>query len=481
MTAKAQETVNPRLMLGPGPVILDPNDAPKTIDGVTVYGINVERDGDNMAIDMTLDVTGLDVKYNRALLFTPCLFNEGDSIHLKSIGIYGRRRYNYYQRNNGDAMISGKKEMVYRVKDMPNTIEYHDIVPYKEWMDGGELQIHRYLYGCCGHIMEEETCGLWVGQEPIEPYLPEYVYVTPKAEVKTRSAEGSAYIDFPVNKTVIDPNYSKNPVELAKINATIDSMRGDKDVTITNIWLKGYASPEGSYSHNRELAIGRVNALKTYVQNLYNLRSSVITTANEPEDWAGLRKYVESSTLEHRTEILEMIDSNLDPDAKEAQIKKRYPAEYKHLLENCYPSLRHTDYRVSYTVRGYSDINEIKSILATQPQKLSLNEMYLVAQTLEPGSDEFNDVFETAVRMYPDDEVANLNAANIDLKRGDLTSAKQRLDKAGDSGEADYARGVLAMLEERYDDAAQCFASAKSKGVAAADENLEYINKNINR
>jgi hypothetical protein len=38
--------------------------------------------------------------------------------------------------------------------------------------------------------------------------------------------------------------------------------------------------------------------------------------------------------------------------------------------------------------------------------------MYLVAQTYEPGSPEFNEVFDIAVRLFPDDETANLNAAS---------------------------------------------------------------------
>ncbi|MFR9257142.1 MAG: hypothetical protein ACLVJ6_17510 [Merdibacter sp.] len=42
-------------------------------------------------------------------------------------------------------------------------------------------------------------------------------------------------------------------------------------------------------------------------------------------------------------------------------------------------------------------------MLATQPQKLSQNEFHLAAQEYEPGTDEFSEVYETAVRMYPAD------------------------------------------------------------------------------
>ena len=72
--------------------------------------------------------------------------------------------------------------------------------------------------------------------------IPQMVYVRPEAEArKSRQIEGTAFIDFPVNRTEINPTYRRNEVELAKIRATIDSVRYDNDITINQVWLKGYA------------------------------------------------------------------------------------------------------------------------------------------------------------------------------------------------------------------------------------------------
>lgn len=137
--------------------------------------------------------------------------------------------------------------------------------------------------------------------------------------MKSRSLSGTAFIDFPVNQTVIYPDYRRNTAELGKIQATIDSVRNDKDVTITSVWLKGYASPESPYKHNTQLAIGRTTALKKHIGLLYNFADNIIQTDYEPEDWAGLRRHVEQSKIDHRTEILALIDSDMEPDAKEAK------------------------------------------------------------------------------------------------------------------------------------------------------------------
>lgn len=444
------------------------------VDGVSVTGLKMERNGQYMSVAMTLNLSRLDVDGNRAVLLTPRLVNGPDSLDLPSVGIYGRKRYLYYVRND-ESMLSGKDELTYKASQRPESILYDNVFSYAEWMNGSSLSIHRSDWGCCNTILAEQD-GL-VGYHT-EAFFPELVYVRPQAElVKSRSLEGSAYIDFPVNKTVIDPDYRRNSLELGKIQATIDSVRNDKDVTITSVWLKGYASPESPYAHNRNLAMGRTEALKKYIHQLYQFVENVITTDYEPEDWDGLRRYVERSNLNHRTEILALIDSNIDPDVKEAKIKQSYPEEYRFLLQNCYPALRHTDYRIAYDIRRYNDVEDIKQVMQTQPQKLSLNEFYVVAQEYEPGTDEFTDVFETAVRMYLNDETANLNAANAAMRRGDNARAQRYLDKAGNSPEAIYARGALAIRNEDYDTARRYLKEAEARGLQQATLTLQQLTK----
>lgn len=444
------------------------------VDGVSIENLRMERNGGYIAIDMLWDLSGLDVDDNRAVLLTPRLVNGNDSLDLQSVGVYGRRRCYFYVRN-GESMLSGKDEKSYKASEKPDTIEYRNMIPYAEWMNGSVLSLHRSDYGCCSTLLAEQNGR--VGRHT-EAFFPELVYMRLQGQIEKRdSLEGSAFIDFPVDQAGIYPDYRRNAVELGKIQSSIDSVRSDMDITITSVWLKGYASPEGSYVHNKELAIGRTAALKKYIQQLYRFEGDVITTDFEPEDWAGLRRYVEQSNLEHRTEIIALIDGNLEPDAKEWKIKRAYPVEYRFLLQNCYPALRHTDYRIAYTIRSYSDVEEIKRIMRERPQKLSLNEFYLAAQEYEPGTDEFAEVFEIAVRMFPSDPIANLNAANATMRRGDLTSAKRYLAKAGDSPEAVYARGALSIRQKDYDSARSYLNEAKSLGLEQAGITLEQLEK----
>jgi hypothetical protein len=153
----------------------------------------------------------------------------------------------------------------------------------------------------------------------------------------------------------------------------------------------------------------------------------------------------------------------------EWRIKSRHASDYAFLPQNVYPGLRHSDYRIEYLIRDFTDINEIKELVRTHPQKLSLQEFYLAAQEYEAGSDDFNYVFETAVRMYPQDEVANLNAAVSALNRGDLVGAEAYLPKAGNSPEAQYARALLPALKGNYSEALPLLRAVSAQVPEAAD------------
>ena len=142
------------------------------------------------------------------------------------------------------------------------------------------------------------------------------------------------------------------------------------------------------------------------------------------------------------------------------------------MVDSIFPALRHSDYEVSYTIRPFT-VEEAIQLIKTHPQQLSLNELFLVAQTYEPGSADFNEVFEVAVRMYPDDETANLNAAVIALRRDDLQAAARYLSKSGSSAEAMNLRGVLAAKQGDLKAAEEYFRQAGS--LEEAKENLRQL------
>lgn len=253
----------------------------------------------------------------------------------------------------------------------------------------------------------------------------------------------------------------------------------DPYATITEVYIKGFASPEGTYKHNTYLAEHRAKALIEYVKGLYHFEQARFTVDFEPEDWAGLEKRVENSSLADKEELLAIIraDEPKDYDRREAKLKAlNGGASYRVLLRDIYPALRHSDYAVRYTIRSFT-VEEARELIYSDPRQLSLNEMFRVAQTMEPGSDAYREVFEIAVRMYPEDPVSNLNAALTAIDAGRLESARRYLAKTSDSAERTLAEAAIAMLENRLDEAEALLGKLSGDPSVASqvEENLRQI------
>ncbi|MBE6288454.1 MAG: DUF3868 domain-containing protein [Mediterranea massiliensis] len=439
--------------------------------------------GENKQVVVTMDITlpaDMKISTNDVLSMTPVLSEkEGTNVKtLPAVWVYGRTRQIVHSRERN--LPEAPYVMVRRDKGEEQIIEYSTRIDYEKWMHGADLFLLSELYGCANCIDEEDK--RYITSAYLERYnvQPQVAFISPEVEeIKHRTEQGRAYLDFPVNKTVIYPDYRRNPQELQAIKATVDVVKNDANTHITQIDIHGYASPEGSYANNTRLAKGRTEALKKYVMEEYGFGNEVFKLESTPEDWAGLRKYVAENNIEQKEEILEIIDATTDKDmdAKEMRIRKLNPKVYAELLRDIYPALRHSDYVVHYVVRGF-DVEEAKRIIKDRPQQLSLQEMFLVAQTYENGSEDFNHVFDVAVRMFPADPTANLNAAAIELQQGSLQQAANFLKKANpELGATMNNMGVLKLLQGDVDAAEAYFKQAQAKGVAEATANLEEVAK----
>ena len=431
-----------------------------------------------VGMDITIPAD-MQISSDRMMTLTPIIQSEDGSANktLPEVVVYGRRREIVNEREGN--IPKDAFEVLRRQKGVEQTINYTARVPFEEWMNGASLELLADLCGCGNHVQQEEKAivmPIHLVRYVIQPHI---AFVTPVAEeIKARAEEGKAFLDFPVNKTTIYPEYRGNPGELQKIRATIDLVKNDANTQITEIDIEGYASPEGSYKNNERLAKGRSEALKQYVQSLYHFEGDIVKVNSIPEDWQGLLNYISNSSFAKKNEMLETLNNDkLSYDARELRLRTIDGQAYSTLLKECYPALRHSDYVVRYVVRDFS-VEEAKEIIKKRPQQLSLNEMSHVAQTYESGSEEFKEVFEVAVRMFPDDPTANVNAAAIELQQGNWNQAEKFLLKSDpQAGATKNNRGVLLMMQGNLDKAEVLFKEAEALGNAEASKNLEEIAK----
>ncbi|MFR9651200.1 MAG: hypothetical protein SNG35_04165 [Rikenellaceae bacterium] len=306
--------------------------------------------------------------------------------------------------------------------------------------------------------------------------LPTLACVMPEeTAIKIRTDKGSAFILFPLNDTVLHPLYGDNEIELEKIVNSINIIAQDSTCVVTDVYIHGYASPEGPYKTNERLSKGRTNSVVEYVNNICNFPEDILVAEYTAEDWEGFEALLINSSYINKSEVLKIIRSNQTPDQKERTIRKKYPQFFNMLLDDWFIMLRHTDYIIKYEVCFFSTIEEIEQIYHSNPRNLSHNELFQLSQRYSNGSDEQYDIFLKSVSLYPEDPIANLNAAGVALRRRNLTAAKQYIDLSPECGEKDLALGVYHLLSEDYDKASHYINRSNQMGVSESEQYLNIL------
>jgi tetratricopeptide (TPR) repeat protein len=240
----------------------------------------------------------------------------------------------------------------------------------------------------------------------------------------------------------------------------------------------GYASPEGGYLFNTNLAMHRAEAVHKHL-DASNLSPDIdITTEDAPIDWQELKQWLAESTIDHSHDIVAIIDNtDIQPANKNKVIRERYPIVYEFMLNNWYPKLRKTAITIDFKPMS---IDKAKAQLNTNPKSLSLEDMYMVALTYQKGSKEFCDIILLAADTYPDSWQARINAANVAMDKGDYQKAEQYLSGIpANNPQAMNSRGILAMSQGKYQEAMQLFQNAEKAGVSEAAYNISLLNKLI--
>ncbi|MDO4165537.1 MAG: DUF3868 domain-containing protein [Bacteroides sp.] len=438
------------------------------------------RMGQSLVVSMRIDITR-NLPSNESVELIPQLSDSlGNFVQLPSVYVNGRRQHLFFHRETARHAKKGYEE-IRRRNGQPQSVSYLRSVAYSPWMRHASLDL---VEKACGCGVPHSVSSAYLTRLNLLPDIrPQVAFITPQVEErKLREESGRAYLDFPLNETTIYPDYRNNPAELAKISRSIDLVKNDTNVVISCIGIHGYASPEGPYKNNDRLARERTRTLKEHVCSRYAFSDTLLTTRYTAEDWDGFVRLLSDtalsdSILPHRAELLRIATGKDAPDRKEQKMRRRYPADFAFILEEWMPALRHSDYTIHYVVRPFT-VEQARRVFADNPKNLSIEEMFRIAQTCEEGSTEYNDIFMTAVRLNPDNPVANLNAACISFLQGDVKSGRLYLEKAEDSPQKTLLQGIVCMMEGNYDEAESLFQQAREAGLTeAADGNLRLLHE----
>lgn len=255
----------------------------------------------------------------------------------------------------------------------------------------------------------------------LRPYT-EYV----KGDMSHR--EGSLFVHFPVDKSLLRRDFRGNAPTLDRIVSITQQIMEDTMSDVRVIQIIGQASFEGSQRRNIQLGRERCQALKRYVQQRVETPDSLYECLNAGEGWDDFRKAVVQDSSKWRQQLLDIIDGEADADRREQKIKKLDGGRaYQYALKNLMAEQRNSGY-----VRIFYD--------------------------------------------YRRDLVADdINRGIALVRQGSYEEGLQLLQKHSADSRSQSPMGVALYGLGRTDEAKQCFSRAAEAGIAEGQQNLRQI------
>lgn len=240
-----------------------------------------------------------------------------------------------------------------------------------------------------------------------------------------------------------------------------------KGAELKDVYIKGYASPEGDFNYNKSLAQRRTQTLSNYISSQYPAlkKAPVYRTEGVGEDWEGLKAAVSGSTLSNKDKILFIIEHNSNDTERESAIRELDNDKTYHiLLEEFYPALRRTTFSLSFDVRPYTS-EELPGVFETKPECLSLYEMYQLAGLYASRGENPLPVYKKAYEQFPGDIVAVLNYANALLKYGkDADGALQVLEVVREDSRVLFPMAIAYDMKGDWRKAEKLLEEAAARG-----------------
>ena len=265
-----------------------------------------------------------------------------------------------------------------------------------------------------------------------------------------------------------------NSTEMNEFRAALKDVATDyENKVLDEIKVSAYASPDGGVMLNDGIAVVReINTAKQMKKELKDAKlDGYVDSEYTAEDWEGFKELISQSNLPDKELILRLLSMYTDPEEREQQIKN-ISSVYSELADEVLPKLRRARVTLNYQIIGRSD-DQIKAQYAQDPAELSLEEI-LYSSILTEDEAEQAGIFNTAIKLYPNDYRAYNNLGVMAYNKGDYSTAASYFAKAESVAKAApevmVNMGYLELLEGNVAEAEGYMA--KGADAKAGDEAL---------
>ncbi|WP_165024298.1 DUF3868 domain-containing protein [Dysgonomonas sp. ZJ279] len=446
---------------------------------------SINKQNNDLVVNLDVILDKLQIKSDHMIVLTPVIRSQDQlkSKELPKIVITGNRKDRSLRRSllisKKDVFNGEPYSIVNRKNKTTQTVNYSTSVPAEDWMKNGSLILQENVSGCafCELVNSENLL-----MSPIlkETFIPRYKtnFISPDVEkIKARNEVSELYLSFKIGSWVIDMPLGNNTNEIKKFDDLYNTVLKNDDLTITNINIVGFSSPDGSFDVNMRLSERRAKATAEFLEKRHNISNNLISVDWKGEDWDGLTKILETADIAGKDKVLEIIRKTNIHDGRESEIMKLEGGNvYRQLLNEVFPGLRRITCTINYQVASF-DVEKAKEAFVSSPKLLSLNEIYLLANSYPKGSAESENIYLKAVQIFPNNPLTAVNAAGIEIEHGNIEEAMQIIEKVKNDPIAWNNLGIIMAENKRYDEAKEYFMKASQNGVSEATDNLSQINK----
>lgn len=406
------------------------------INGITeaqtrIFDEKLSSDKDFATVSFKVD-SYKGVPSRRKEVIMPYVYNGKDTLWFDALEVYGKGRYKRERQVN--ALNGDRNWKLGEYQTLKGDVyEYVSAVPLKRWMTSATLGIKRQLVGCACEkdiLNEDRAKGTLLEVPMVQRRLPSYYL----ADVKRNWDFGQDELEivFKVSKAEIDSSVFNNEVTFGKILTAVDRIFSRSDFRLDRIEVAGYASPEGPPDFNAWLGGARAEALIDYIikhRPQYNITRDHFNIRNGEENWEGLRRVVAASDLDHRDEVLAIIDNDSIPsERRKLWIEKIDNGwVWKKMLDEIYPHLRCARYLAVYYES--QDDSIIKAVIE----------------------------------------------ANELVREGKYLEAYEALISYGEDPRTFNTIGVSLMMQKKFEEAMPWFEKAVNNGLLSARKNMDAI------
>ncbi|MCX4263002.1 MAG: hypothetical protein OSJ31_08935 [Alistipes sp.] len=291
----------------------------------------------------------------------------------------------------------------------------------------------------------------------------------------------SGYKNVTTEVTKANYMYQINSSNLSKKAADTEEVRDfrtkaesqkDNDRIKQNLYVNGYASPDGPEKFNDKLSAARSQSGKKAAEKLLADIDLSLDAAFYGEDWEGFKELVEASDIEDKQMILQVLNMYSSSSERESQIKNMSQV-FEALKKDILPQLRRAQLVNSSDITGKTDDEMVALVRAGKLGDLNEKELLHIAECDKLDAKEQVAVLEYAAKTYKTPTAYN-NLGVAYAKAGDAQKAVDSFDKAvkagGNSAEINNNIALANLMASNVDKAKQYAAgsSAQTKALIEA-------------